>query len=450
MIVQVLDAMAVCTSSYGMTINPFFWPPAVLQSAEQSCQSISDNNPWLSMLHAGPSGDRVFWHEGFISSEDLVKGISEAVLKAELAKAMSAMLHNSNVARAPINAMPVHNNGELQTRQGSTGQGQQAGRSTAAMEDRNPQTAAEDSGGTVERTAEAVLTTERELLEDFGLEVIEESPSRSGVESAERSVGGQHAHQEPAVRTSGSTERRLEEASAESDVKPVASGSNKSESTVEKRKRDSPSEGTWEAPSKLSAQQSVPSPSPAPSQPAAKKSLPKQTPNVPPQVVMPQVAVIQFRLTDGESMRGKFDVNAPLWDARSWLDANRKDSGSLYDLAIPFPKRILTDADLDKSFAELQLFPRASLLLIPKKRSQAPRHDVSNGAGASSEQPGFVGGVTRAVGGVLGYLNPMAYFGGGAPAERTTQPAGQRPWEYGEHTVPQSLDLPGYFLQSVW
>jgi hypothetical protein len=148
--------------------------------------------------------------------------------------------------------------------------------------------------------------------------------------------------------------------------------------------------------------------------------------------------VIQFRLTDGESMRGEFDVNAPLWDARSWLDANRKDSGSLYDLAIPFPKRILTDADLDKSFAELQLFPRASLLLIPKKRSQAPRHDVSDGAGASGEQPGFVGGVTRAVGGVLGYLNPMAYFGGGAPAERTTQPAGQRPWEYGEQTVPQS------------
>jgi hypothetical protein len=121
-------------------------------------------------------------------------------------------------------------------------------------------------------------------------------------------------------------------------------------------------------------------------------------------------------------MRAEFDKNSPLWNTRAWLDANRNENGSPYDLAIPFPKRILTESDLDKSFVDLQLFPRASLLLIPKRFSNVSARPAPSGA---SEQPGVVTGVTRAAGGVLGYLNPLTYLWGPAapPAEAANQRA---------------------------
>ncbi|GAQ78899.1 UBX domain-containing protein [Klebsormidium nitens] len=442
----------------------------------------------------GTAGDCVFWHEGFISSADLVKGIEEGALKSQLARAMAAMLTNAAGATAPTtvpgpaqNEEPRHNEQQRSVLRVPQGRGDAAGGvqgpvplgrapMPAQSEERQVEGARPSVGaraaGRAGQEADAemqygwtVTFTHRERMDDPGLETVDD-----GSESEERIpdlldesghpvlddppgvVGTAPEHQTAggSLGPGGVLSARASAGGAKLDKKEGEAGGSASveaarreaESTVKKQKRDqekppppSPSKPPIRPPTQAppaapkSIQKpvpAVPSTASAESRQAGIKASPKPAP---PPASTSQTAVIQFRLTNGESMRAEFDKNAPLWDARAWLDANRNENGSPYDLAIPFPKRILTESDLEKSFVELQLYPRASLLLIPKRFSNVSARPAPSGP---SEEQGVVAGVTRTVGGVLGYLNPLAYLWGPAapPAEAAAQPAG-RPWEYG-------------------
>lgn len=473
-------------------------------SKDQTCNSLfskcltqAQQSTMLTAygLPVGTAGDCVFWHEGFISSADLVKGVEEGVLKAQLARAMAAMLTNAG-ATAPRPAQDEERRHDEQQRsalRAQQGRGDMAGGvqgpfppvrapMPAQSEERQVEGARPSVGAQAggragqdrgqEEEAEmqygwTVTFTHRERIDNPGLDTVDadseadgslpdlldefgspvlENPSRgSGTAPEQPTAGGSSGPGETAATrasTGGGLQDKKEQKMGASASKDLKQG--EAESTVKKQKRDEkpPPPGPSKPPA-LSPTQAPPAAPQSLTKPAAavpstasaqpRKAVTKESPKpAASPVSTSQTAVIQFRLTNGDSMRAEFDKNAPLWDARAWLDANRNENGSPYDLAIPFPKRILTESDLDKSFVELQLFPRASLLLIPKRFSTVGARPAPSGA--NSEQPGVVAGVTRTVGGVLGYLNPLAYLWGPAapPAEAAAQPAGQQPWEYGE------------------
>eukprot|EP00884_Botryococcus_braunii_P017650 jgi/Botrbrau1/4569/Bobra.60_2s0055.1 len=94
----------------------------------------------------------------------------------------------------------------------------------------------------------------------------------------------------------------------------------------------------------------------------------------------PRAAQLQFRLTDGATLRGEFPSDTPLREVKAWLDLHRTDGGRRYVLVIPFPHRVLGEPDLQRSLKELDLAPRASLLLRP---DQDPGTSRSHRGGGS-------------------------------------------------------------------
>lgn len=113
---------------------------------------------------------------------------------------------------------------------------------------------------------------------------------------------------------------------------------------------------------------------PQPGQPAA-TPVPGITDGAPATPILPGSVSLQFRLTNGESMRANFDGGALLSEVRSWLDVHRTDGGAPYLLVVPYPLRVLGPQDLDSSLVHLGVAPRSTLVLEP-------------GAGAHAHRPG--------------------------------------------------------------
>lgn len=79
------------------------------------------------------------------------------------------------------------------------------------------------------------------------------------------------------------------------------------------------------------------------------------------------IARIQFRLINGSSIVKQFDSDQTLDDARKFISDKLRDMNetSSFSMHSTFPKRDFTEIDMAQTLRTLQLFPSASILIMP-------------------------------------------------------------------------------------
>ncbi|KAG7574725.1 UBX domain [Arabidopsis suecica] len=140
---------------------------------------------------------------------------------------------------------------------------------------------------------------------------------------------------------------------------------------------------------------------------------------------------LNIRLPDGSSLQEKFSVTSILRMVKDYVNSNQTIGLGAYDLAVPYPRKVYSDQDLDKSLSELGLFDRQALVVVLRKRAtvyqRGPSHSESNN-NTDPTNGGYFAYVRR----VLSYANPFSYFGGGTANASSSGPERQTStWEYG-------------------
>ncbi|KAJ6377829.1 hypothetical protein OIU78_028119 [Salix suchowensis] len=128
---------------------------------------------------------------------------------------------------------------------------------------------------------------------------------------------------------------------------------------------------------------------------------------------------LNIRLPDGVSLQEKFSVTSTLRMVKDYVDRNQASGTGAYDLAIPYPRKIFSDQDLNKSLSELSLLDRQALIVVFHQRAASyhQRGSLSDRATTTTSS----GSVNASDGGyfayfkrILSYFNPLSYFGGSA------------------------------------
>ncbi|KAJ6677690.1 PLANT UBX DOMAIN-CONTAINING PROTEIN 11 [Salix viminalis] len=78
---------------------------------------------------------------------------------------------------------------------------------------------------------------------------------------------------------------------------------------------------------------------------------------------------LNIRLPDGVSLQEKFSVTSTLRMVKDYVDRNQASGIGAYDLAIPYPRKIFSDQDLNKSLSELSLLNRQALIVVFHQRA---------------------------------------------------------------------------------
>ncbi|KAJ6366465.1 hypothetical protein OIU77_002951 [Salix suchowensis] len=78
---------------------------------------------------------------------------------------------------------------------------------------------------------------------------------------------------------------------------------------------------------------------------------------------------LNIRLPDGISLQEKFSVTSTLRMVKDYVDRNQAIGTGAYDLAIPYPRKIFSDQDLNKSLSELSLLNRQALIVVFHQRA---------------------------------------------------------------------------------
>lgn len=94
---------------------------------------------------------------------------------------------------------------------------------------------------------------------------------------------------------------------------------------------------------------------------------------------------LQFKLTDGATIKHEFASTTKLLTVRQWLDNHRTDGDMPYRFHRPLQRTSLKESDELKSLDELQLPPRSRLILEQVA-------STSNQAGTNiihQQKPGF-------------------------------------------------------------
>ncbi|KAL3506660.1 hypothetical protein ACH5RR_032042 [Cinchona calisaya] len=145
---------------------------------------------------------------------------------------------------------------------------------------------------------------------------------------------------------------------------------------------------------------------------------------------------LNIRLPDGSSLQVKFSLMDTLRMVKDYVDENQTSSFGSFDLAIPYPRKVLGEQDLSKTLEDLDLFGRQTLIVILHHRSNwhpkggsssgdqtnLTRNDSSNGG-----NDGYWAYMRR----VLSYMNPFSYLGGSANSQNTTAQQSQNSmWQY--------------------
>uniref|UniRef100_A0A0D6QTM1 UBX domain-containing protein n=1 Tax=Araucaria cunninghamii TaxID=56994 RepID=A0A0D6QTM1_ARACU len=141
---------------------------------------------------------------------------------------------------------------------------------------------------------------------------------------------------------------------------------------------------------------------------------------------------LQIRLLNGASLQAKFAATDTLRRVKDYISKNRTDGNRAFSLAIPYPRKVFSEEDMEKVLLELNLGTRAAIILVPDRSAGYPSdwHSSSNSnsmGGPSSPQhdeagPGFLARI-------LSYLNPFSYFGGSSANQEST--SRDSVWQYG-------------------
>ncbi|ESQ38939.1 hypothetical protein EUTSA_v10001393mg [Eutrema salsugineum] len=124
---------------------------------------------------------------------------------------------------------------------------------------------------------------------------------------------------------------------------------------------------------------------------------------------------LNIRLPDGSSLQEKFSVTSILRMVKDYVNSNQTIGLGAYDLAIPYPRKVYSDQDLEKSLSELGLFGRQALVVVPRRRATVYQRGPSYSESNNNTDPENLnnGGYFAYVRRLMSYANPFSYFGGG-------------------------------------
>lgn len=134
------------------------------------------------------------------------------------------------------------------------------------------------------------------------------------------------------------------------------------------------------------------------------------------------VAAIQVRLSDGSTLRNRFQATESIKDIRTWVDKERSDGKGPYyfkQILTPLPNKSIDTTEEGKSLRELGLSPSSTLLLIPVQRFAT----AYEGQGSSQ---GFFAQIMGLVLGFFSWLMGLIGFGGAAPSQPEVQARSQQ------------------------
>ncbi|BFG15702.1 hypothetical protein CerSpe_019760 [Prunus speciosa] len=129
---------------------------------------------------------------------------------------------------------------------------------------------------------------------------------------------------------------------------------------------------------------------------------------------------LNIRLPNGVSLKHKFSVTSTMRMVKDYVDENQGSGIDTYDLAIPYPRKVFSNQELNESLSDLGLFDRQALIVVPHQQGTSYQSgrpafsDQIDSRNTVSSSNGSNGGYFSYVKGFLSYFNPLSYFGGGA------------------------------------
>ncbi|XP_057471650.1 plant UBX domain-containing protein 11-like isoform X1 [Actinidia eriantha] len=153
---------------------------------------------------------------------------------------------------------------------------------------------------------------------------------------------------------------------------------------------------------------------------------------------------LNIRLLDGANLQEKFLLTSTLRMVKDYVDGNQASAIGSYDLAIPYPRKVFTDQDLNETLAELGLVGRQALIIVPRHQatgyyrggssSRNQTKPTADLASSNGNNEGYLGLTKR----ILSYLNPFSYLGGGANSSNSAQESQGRVLQYGPNPALQN------------
>ncbi|RUS31480.1 UBX domain-containing protein [Jimgerdemannia flammicorona] len=136
---------------------------------------------------------------------------------------------------------------------------------------------------------------------------------------------------------------------------------------------------------------------------------------------------LSIRLLDGSTLRNKFEATDTLEIVRDWLQDNRTDGDTPYNLLQTFPHRQFSAGDETRDLRDLGLTPSGTLIM---KAAKAVSNAYGGNGAASGVSTGvwgyvesavgvattIVGGVASIVSGLVGSVMPAVGGDGGGGA----------------------------------
>ncbi|XP_009762764.1 plant UBX domain-containing protein 11 [Nicotiana tabacum] len=148
---------------------------------------------------------------------------------------------------------------------------------------------------------------------------------------------------------------------------------------------------------------------------------------------------LNIRLPSGSSLQVKFLVMDTLRMVKDYVDKNQTSSFGSYDLAVPYPRKVFGDGDLDRTLSDLGLHNRQALIIVRhNKVNVTPLHGQSSSAESNHSAIGFNEGYFSMIRRLFSYVNPLSYLGGSSNTSDTAQGSQNSIWQYGPNPTPQN------------
>nr|XP_010326906.1 plant UBX domain-containing protein 11 isoform X6 [Solanum lycopersicum] len=138
---------------------------------------------------------------------------------------------------------------------------------------------------------------------------------------------------------------------------------------------------------------------------------------------------LNIRLPDGSSLQVKFLVVDTLRMVKHYVDKNQTSSIGYYDLAVPYPRKVFGDEDLDRTLSDLGLHNRQALIIVLRNKVDVTSlHGLNNPAESNHTTIGGDAGYFATIRKLFSYVNPLSYLGG---SSNTSNTARDSIWQYG-------------------
>lgn len=140
---------------------------------------------------------------------------------------------------------------------------------------------------------------------------------------------------------------------------------------------------------------------------------------------------LNIRLLDGATLQNKFLLTSTLRMVKHYVDENQTIVRGSYDLAIPYPRKVFKDQDLDQTLLELGLVGRQALIVIRCDQSSSSSHGQTSLTRDNDSPNNNNEGYFSYLKWILSYANPLSYLGGGARSSNSAQETPGNVSQYG-------------------